>query len=59
MTDIILSILDIFVGIFTGDWSRVWDGIKGIFAAVCNFIKDTLKNALNMICGILAPILVK
>ena len=26
VTDIILSILDIFVGIFTGDWSRVWDG---------------------------------
>ena len=52
VTDIILSILDIFVGIFTGDWSRVWDGIKGIFSAVWNFIKDTLKNALNMICGI-------
>ena len=52
VTDIILSILDIFVGIFTGDWSRVWDGIKGIFAAVWNFINDTLKNALNMICGI-------
>ena len=52
VTDIILSVLDIFVGIFTGDWSRVWDGIKGIFAAVWNFIKDTLKNTLNMICGI-------
>ena len=52
VTDIILSILDIFVGIFTGDWNRVWDGIKGIFSAVWNFIKDTLKNALNMICGI-------
>lgn len=52
VTDIILSILDIFIGIFTGDWSRVWDGIKGIFSAVWNFIKDTLKNALNMICGI-------
>jgi TP901 family phage tail tape measure protein len=52
VTNIILSVLDIFVGIFTGDWSRVWDGIKGIFAAVWNFIKDTLKNTLNMICGI-------
>ena len=52
VTDIILNILDIFVGIFTGDWSRVWDGIKGIFVAVWNFLKDTLKNALNMICGI-------
>lgn len=52
VTDIILSVLDIFVGIFTGDWDKVWNGIKGIFVAVWNFIKDTLKNALNMICGI-------
>ena len=24
--DLILSVLDIFVGIFTGDWERVWNG---------------------------------
>ncbi len=52
VTDIILNILDIFVGIFTGDWSRVWDGIKGIFVAVWNFLKDTLKNYLNVLCNL-------
>ena len=52
VTDIILSVLDIFVGIFTGDWSRVWDGIKGIFVAVWNFLKDTLKNYLNVLCNL-------
>ncbi len=52
VTDIILNILDIFVGIFTGDWSRVWDGIKGIFVAVWNFLKDTLKNFLNVLCNL-------
>ena len=52
VTDIILNILDIFGGIFTGDWSRVWDGIKGIFVAVWNFLKDTLKNYLNVLCNL-------
>ena len=53
VTDIILSVLDIFVGIFTGDWSRVWDGIKGIFVAVWNFLKDMLQNCLNVLCNLL------
>ena len=52
VTDIILNILDIFGDIFTGDWSRVWDGIKGIFVAVWNFLKDTLKNYLNVLCNL-------
>lgn len=52
VTDTILNVLDIFIGIFTGDWSRVWDGIKGNFVAVWNFLKDTLKNYLNVLCNI-------
>lgn len=30
VTDILLNVLDIFIGIFTGDWEKVWNGIKGI-----------------------------
>jgi len=52
VTDIILNVLNIFVGIFTGDWDRVWNGIKGIFVAVWNFLKDTLKNYLNVLCNL-------
>ena len=44
VTDILLNVLDIFIGIFTGDWEKVWNGIKGIFVAVWNFLKDTLQN---------------
>ncbi|WP_295091961.1 phage tail tape measure protein [Ruminococcus sp.] len=47
ITDTILSILDIFIGIFTGDWSRVWEGIKGIFVGIWNFIVSTIKNIFN------------
>ncbi|WP_318257237.1 hypothetical protein [Ruminococcus sp. XPD3002] len=52
VTDTILNVLDIFIGIFTGDWDKVWNGIKGIFVAVWNFLKDTLKNYLNVLCNI-------
>ena len=52
VTDTILNVLDIFIGIFTGDWDKVWNGIKGIFVAVWDFIKATLKNVMNTLCSI-------
>lgn len=48
----ILSILDTFIGIFTGDWDMVWNGIKGIFESTWDFIKSTLENIMNILCGI-------
>ncbi len=32
--DVILGILDIFVGLFTGDWEQMWNGVKGIFVSI-------------------------
>ena len=52
VTDTLLNILDVFIGIFTGDWDKVWNGLKGVFVSVWDFIKATLQNALNMLCGI-------
>lgn len=52
VTDIILSILDVFVGLFTGDWNQVWNGIKGIFEATWNFIKNTFSNVIDTILAI-------
>ena len=50
--DLILSVLDIFVGIFTGDWERVWNGVKGIFSATWNYIKSFFCNILNVLKNI-------
>lgn len=36
--DIIIGILDVFIGIFTGDWNKVWEGAKRIFTAIWNAI---------------------
>ena len=58
ITNIILGILDIFIGIFTGDWNQVWEGIKLIFKSAWDWIVNTLRNfgntilnLLNVVCG--------
>ena len=47
--DVIIGVLDIFIGIFTGDWKKVWQGVKRIFSSVWNGIKGVLSAALNTI----------
>jgi phage-related protein len=51
---IIQGIIDVFAGIFTGDWSRVWNGVKEIFSGVWNqiqalvkYVFETIKNLLT------------
>lgn len=50
--DYIAGVVDIFVGIFTGDWQQVWDGVKGIFGATWEFIVNTFTNWLNTLKGV-------
>ncbi len=45
--DTIKGIWEIFAGIFTGDWSRIWGGVKQIFAGVWNVIKNTVRAVLD------------
>ncbi len=39
IVDVILGILDIFIGLFTGDWEQMRNGIKGIFVGIWDYIK--------------------
>lgn len=50
--DVITGILDVFIGLFTGNWSQMWDGIKEIFVALWNAIKDTFMTVLDMLKGL-------
>jgi TP901 family phage tail tape measure protein len=56
--NVIIGVLDIFIGIFTGDWKRVWQGVRTVFSAVWNGIKgiakaafSTIKNVTNVFLG--------
>lgn len=47
--NVIIGVLDIFIGIFTGDWKRVWQGVRTVFSAVWNGIKGIAKAAFSTI----------
>lgn len=54
--DVIIGILDIFIGVFTGNWEQAWNGVCEIFIAIWEAIKSVLETALNMLLGILDTI---
>lgn len=48
----IKGIVDIFAGIFTGDWTRIWEGAKSIFSGVWESLKSIASGALNGIISL-------
>ena len=43
------GIIDFIAGVFTGNWSRAWEGIKNIFGGIVNQIKGIFKGVINSI----------
>lgn len=43
------GLIDFIVGVFTGNWSKAWDGIKNVFAGIWDAIVGILKGAVNLI----------
>jgi len=48
---VIQGIIQIVTGIISGDWGKVWQGIKTIFSGVWDGIKDTVHNAMDLVKG--------
>ncbi|MFI0985020.1 hypothetical protein [Streptomyces exfoliatus] len=52
--DVIMGVWEVFAGIFTGDWSRAWEGIKQIFSGIWNILVGVFKVVINIgIFGVL------
>ena len=51
-TGVLLGLLDVLIGLFTGDWEQCWNGIKGIFTSIWNFIVNTFRNIMNTLKGV-------
>jgi TP901 family phage tail tape measure protein len=54
--EIIRGVLDMFIGIFTGDWKRVWDGFLSIFKGVWDVFLAILKGIGGLIWGVIKSI---
>lgn len=50
--DILTGIFDIFAGIFTGDWNRVWSGIKEVFGGCWEQITGYFRSAVDTLKGV-------
>lgn len=49
----ILSVLDIFIGLFTGDWDQFCDGIKNLFKGLWDFATSIINNAIKTMLSLI------
>ncbi len=47
------GLIDFVVGVFTGDWSRAWDGVINAFKGIFNLLVDIAKSPINLIIGLI------
>lgn len=47
--DILRGVIDFIVGVFTGDWTRAWQGVTEIFKGIWNNIVAIIEAAINFI----------
>ena len=50
---VVQGVIDVVMGIITGDWSRAWDGIKGIVSGVLDLIGSIISGALSIIGSVI------
>lgn len=43
------GLIDFIAGVFTGNWSKAWDGVKNIFGGVFDGLKALFKTPINYI----------
>lgn len=55
--DVLTGILDVFIGIFTGNWEQCWNGVKEIFKGIWDGIVGILSAVGNTLFGLLETIL--
>ena len=47
--DILKGVIDFIVGVFTGDWTKAWQGVTEIFRGIWNNIVAIIEAAINFI----------
>lgn len=50
----IQGVIDVVLGVISGDWLRVWDGIKGIVSGVWGAITGLISGAVDIIKSVIS-----
>ena len=60
LIDILSGLIDVLVGTFTGDWERVWNGIKDILGGVINscisVFETLIDSSIDLLNGLIGGI---
>ena len=51
------GIIDFVRGVFTGDWSRAWEGVKKIFSSIMSGLSNVFKAPLNAVISMVNSII--
>lgn len=51
--DVLIGILDTFIGLFTGNWEQCWTGIQEVFGGIWEGIKAVLTDVLESLKEVL------
>lgn len=51
------GIIDFIRGVFTGDWTRAWNGVKNIFSSIMSGLANVFKSPLNLIISMINTII--
>ena len=54
--EIVKGVFDIFAAIFTGDWGRLWDGVKEVFGGVWDVIVGLARTAINAVSTVIGAV---
>lgn len=57
--EVLDGVIDFIEGVFTGNWTQAWEGIKKIFSGIWDAIKGIAENTINAISGFLDRIIGK
>nr|DAR24569.1 MAG TPA: minor tail protein [Caudoviricetes sp.] len=47
------GLIDFIAGVFSGDWSKAWEGIVDTFGGIFSMIADIAKGPINMVIGLI------
>lgn len=47
------GLIDFIVGVFTGDWTRAWEGVQTVFSGVCSIVEGLIEGLKGIFQGLL------
>lgn len=50
---ILQGIVTFVSGVFTGDWSKAWEGVKSVFGGIMSGLGEVIKAPLNAVIGLI------